>query len=123
MKETGSTFSCEKGLMQLSENLAYQLKERFENRLQRSYVDANLIRPRRWICAVCVVSFGQEHVDSHDEISCINCGSKSVWFETVWYCPQCGVPIGKDCANSFCTVCGKDLKSMCFQLVDLHPHI
>ena len=122
MKETYRTFYCEKGEMDFSENLARQVKERFDNHSERAVIDSNLIPQRRWVCSKCIDARRPYYVDSTADNFCSQCGSESIWLETIWYCPQCGIPIGNDCLKDTCPVCQKDLKALCFQLVELHSH-
>jgi hypothetical protein len=36
-----------------------------------------------------------------------------------WFCPGCGVPLG---AELSCPTCGRSLRDLLQQLVELHPH-
>jgi hypothetical protein len=36
-----------------------------------------------------------------------------------WYCPGCGLLMGE---GTTCSVCGKSIHDLVFQLVEIHPH-
>ena len=38
---------------------------------------------------------------------------------TRWFCPSCGVPLGRDLQ---CGTCGRSLQGVHYHLVELHPH-
>jgi hypothetical protein len=38
---------------------------------------------------------------------------------TRWFCPGCGVPLGK---GMVCGQCGQSIHDLLWQLVELHPH-
>ena len=38
---------------------------------------------------------------------------------TRWFCPSCGVPVGRDLQ---CVECGRSLQGVFYHLVELHPH-
>ncbi|HEY1786398.1 MAG TPA: hypothetical protein VGG30_12640 [Pirellulales bacterium] len=37
----------------------------------------------------------------------------------LWYCPGCGLPLGE---GMKCSVCGKSIRNLVFQRVEIHPH-
>jgi hypothetical protein len=38
---------------------------------------------------------------------------------TRWYCPGCGIPLGR---GMVCGRCGRSSQDLLFPLVELHPH-